>query len=256
MRIAFSGGTALYRWAWTDGLESLGQLDVTVPLPWESGDARDSEIERLLGVIGDAVTVRGQRFRQGDTFDYGWTTLRFEAGAATGDSAGRLVVSELAEPLLATPPTYQRGAVKLAELMRAQAATLSRNDIAGEAAHPHRSNMAVICTRVPPAGPAYPRPLTLERRAASEPGAAAEVAETGESGWVIRCADTAHNHNDPQELAAVRLIHVVAGLPAIVPYLALPVGSAVLVEEQEVIVFRPGEDEGRPDPGNTLHWTL
>ncbi|HLZ22856.1 MAG TPA: hypothetical protein VKQ30_12100 [Ktedonobacterales bacterium] len=247
MRIAFSGGTALYRWAWTEGLESLGQLDATVPLPWEADGARDGEIERLLAAIGDAVEAGGQRFRQGDTFDYGWTTVRFEAGAASGDSAGRLVVSELTEPLLATPATYRRGANGLVALMRAQTEGLRRNGIAGVAAPPHRSDLAVICTRVPPTGPEYPHPLVLERR--SEP-------ERGESGWVIRCADPAHDHHNSQALASVRLVHVVAGFPGIVPYLALPAGSAVLVEGQEAIVFRPGEDEGRPDPASALSWTL
>jgi len=247
VRIAFSDETALYRWAWTEGLESLGQLDVTVPLPWHSGDARDGEIERLLSAVCEAVSEQGQRFRQGDTFDYGWTTLRFDAGAATGDSAGRLVISELAEPLLATPPTYARGAALVAGLMRAQAEALTRNGIEGEPAHPHRSDLAVICTRVPPSGPEYPRPLVLERL--SDP-------QRGESGWVIRCADLAHNHDSPQALASVRLLHTVAGFPGIVPYLGLPAGSAVLMEEQEVIVFRPGENTGIPDTARAQHWTL
>lgn len=247
MRIAFSGQTALYRWAWTDGLEPLGQLDITVPLPWEADDPRDSEIERLLNAIADAVATEGRRIRQGDTFDYGWTTLRFEAGAATGDSAGRLVVSELAEPLLATPPTYRRGADQLAALLCAQSETLSRNGITGASAPPHRSDLAVICTRVPPAGPEYPHPLVLER-----PSAPAR----GESGWVIRCADPIHDHDNPQALASVRLLHIVSGFPGIVPYLGLPVGYAVLVEDQDAIIFPPGEDEGRPDPATALRWKL
>lgn len=247
MRITFSGEAALYRWAWTEGLEPLGQLDVTVPLPWEAGDARDGEIERLLGAIGDAVVTRGQRFRRDDTFDYGWTTVRFEAGAATGDSAGRLVVSELAEPLLATPATYARGAERLAVLMRTQTEALSRNGVEGVAVHPHRSDLAVICTRVPPAGPEYPRPLALERRT---------TPERGESGWVIRCTNPAHDHENPRALASARLLHVVAGFAGIVPYLALPEGSAVLMEGQEAVVFRPGEDEGRLDPAPALGWAL
>lgn len=247
MRIAFSGETALYRWAWTEGLEPLGQLDVTVPLPWQAGDARDGEIERLLAAVADVVANWGLRFRQGDTFNYGWTTLRFEAGAAAGDSAGRLVVSELAEPLLATPPTYARGAALIAALQRTQAEALTRNGIEAEPAHPHRSELAVICTRVPPAGPEYPRPLVLERL--TDP-------QRDESGWVIRCADPAHDHDTPQALASVRLLHIVAGFPGIVPYLALPVGCAVLLEEREVIVFRPGENTGSPDSAPALHWTL
>lgn len=247
MRIAFSAPSALYRWAWTLGLEEHGQLDVTVPLPWPAGDPHDAEVERLLSVVADEVIARGRRFRRGDTFDYGWTTLRFEPGAATGDSAGRLVVSELTEPLLATPPTFSPGAERIAKLMRTQTAALRRNRIEDEPAHPHRSDLAVICTRVPPVGPSYPRPLVLERRSAPT---------DGESGWVIRCADTAHNHDDPQSLAHVALMHVVPGSPGIVPYLALPVGAAVLLEVPEVIVFRPGEDEGAPDPAPAPRWTL
>lgn len=247
MRIEFSQQSALFRWAWTAGLEEHGQLDVTVPLPWAAGDPRDGEIERLLTAIASEVTAHGRRFRQGDTLDYGWTTVRFEAGAATGDSAGRLVVSELAEPLLATPATYSRGAERLASLMRVQIDALRRNGIEQEAAHPHRSALAVICKRVPPVSPEYPRPLALERPTAPL---------DGESGWVIRCADPAHVHNDPAALAHVSLRHIVAGFPGIVPYLALPSGSAVLLEEREAIVFRPGENEGTPDPAPALRWTL
>lgn len=247
MRIAFSAPSALYRWAWTAGLEAHHQLDVTVPLSWPVGSPYDEEIEPLLRTIADSVTLHGRRFRQGDTFDYGWTTLCFQPGAATGDSAGRLVVSELTEPLLATPPMYSPGVERLAKLMRTQAAALRRNRIEGAPVYPHRSELAVICTRVPPVSPTYPRPLVLERRT---------TPADGESGWVIRCADVAHHHDHPAALAHVALLHVIPGLPAIVPYLALPVGSAVLLETQAAIVFRPGEDDGTPDPAPALRWTL
>lgn len=245
VRIASSGGNALARWAWTEGLERFGQLDVTVPLPWPVSDPRDGEVELLLAAIRDAVESRGKHFRQGDTFHFGWTTVRFEAGATTGDSAGRLVVSELAEPLLATPEAYRRGAERLAALMRMQTETLRRVGLRDLAASPHRSDLAVICAQVPPIGSEYPRPLVLERRSVSAPG---------ESGWVIRCASAAHDHDDARELAPAQLLHVVAGFPGIVAYLALPAECAVLIEDQEAFVFRPDEEQGVPVPLPDLRW--
>ena len=50
MQIHFSPKGISPRWAWTQGLSTLGQQEVTVPLPWPSDDPRDQQIIRLLTV--------------------------------------------------------------------------------------------------------------------------------------------------------------------------------------------------------------
>ena len=48
MHIHFSVPDTFPRWAWTEGLHSQGQQEITVPLTWLFDDSRDQQIMRLL----------------------------------------------------------------------------------------------------------------------------------------------------------------------------------------------------------------
>lgn len=50
----------------------------------------------------------------------------------------------------------------------------------------------------------------------------------------------------------IHLFHLVEHFPGLFPYLAMPVGTMLLFEEERAIVFPPGENEGQIDPGGLL----
>jgi hypothetical protein len=72
------------------------------------------------------------------------------------------------------------------------------------------------------------------------------------SGWFVGCCDQEHDHDNPHELATVHLLHLVQRFPGLFPYVAMPVGTALLFEENQAIIFRPGEQEGQVDPSRLL----
>jgi hypothetical protein len=50
----------------------------------------------------------------------------------------------------------------------------------------------------------------------------------------------------------VHLLHLVVGFPGLFPYLAMPVGTALLFEAERAIVFKAGEQEGNADSAPLL----
>jgi hypothetical protein len=239
VRVGELGETA--RKAWTEGLSALGQAEIVVPLQWSEDSERDRLIMRLLEFIGAYVARQPRRILAGQTLTYGWTTLRFDA-ADVQPRAGaieRLVMHELCDPFGVDAAQYCAGAARAIGLVRVQGDALRRNGITGEAEHPHRMHLAIACTRAMRRNGSLAEPLVLERD---------EPTEAHDSGWVVRCADPAHNHDDPNELHRVHLLHVVSAFPVVFGYLAMPAGTAVTVSEQEAIVFPPREDEGVVDP--------
>ena len=75
---------------------------------------------------------------------------------------------------------------------------------------------------------------------------------TQDSGWFIGCCSSDHDHNNSKELAKLHLIHLVGEFPGLFPYIAMPVGTQLVFETSQVIVFHPGEQGGQVDPGNLL----
>lgn len=91
MQIRMSTGDALPRRAWTEGLEALGQQELGVTLPWPQGDARDTQITRLLRFIEGYISSQPRRILAGQTMKYGWSRLRFVAD----EQENRLLIEEL-----------------------------------------------------------------------------------------------------------------------------------------------------------------
>lgn len=230
------------RWAWTEGLEHGPQREIAVPIDWPVEAGLDRQAADLLRYIGDELSERdAHAIAAGETLAYGWTTLGFRD--STEDDAigpGMLVVCELADPLEPDTDCWIDGAGQALTLLAIQTATKRRNFVRGEIDYPHRQDSALICKRLPPIGYLWDYPLAAERQ---------EHADSTISGWFFACADEQHNHDDPHEREEVTLLALIAALPRLFPYLALPVGTALIVQADAVVIFRPGDDEGYIDPG-------
>lgn len=124
-------------------------------------------------------------------------------------------------------------------LLQLQHKAMQRNRITGEAMHPSPSQVAIICTRVTPETVQHLRPLMAHR--AWQP-----TKQT--SGWFFGCCDHEHDHDNPDELATVHMSHLIEWFPALFPYIAMPVGTQLLFEEKQAIIFLSDEKYGRVDP--------
>src|SRR5215469_5483459 len=65
------------RWAWTEGLQTLGQQEISVPVSWPEGDSFDSLLIHFLRFIEQYIKEQPRRILPGQTFQYGWMQLRF-----------------------------------------------------------------------------------------------------------------------------------------------------------------------------------
>src|SRR5260370_1654932 len=77
MQIHFRGAENQLRWAWTDGLRTLGQREIAVMVPWPEHDSRDRLITHLLRFLENYLISQPKRILPEQTLRYGWTTLRF-----------------------------------------------------------------------------------------------------------------------------------------------------------------------------------
>ncbi|GEM_PF-1979191 len=245
MQIHMSAGDRQPRWAWTAGLEGLGQQEMAVMLPWPEGDPRDRYVAHLLRFIETYIASQPKRILAGQTMHYGWSMLRFVAGESPQSSIDQrsLLIEELRDPFTFDQPAYVPGATRALELTALQREAIQRNRISGESEHPHRSGMVIVCNRVTPDTICSLRPLAVQRL--WEP-------KNQYTGWFVSCSNSGHDHDNPDELAPVHLLHLINGFPALFPYLAMPVGTALFFESQQVIVFGPGDQDGHVDPAPLL----
>jgi hypothetical protein len=169
---------------------------------------------------------------------YGWTTLRF-VPASRDESGAMLQIEEIQHPFSHDNPQYIPGAVQAIHLQALQEAALQRNRVTGVSTTPHNSHTAIVCRRITPETIQTLRPLHIERNNAPE---------KRYSGWFIGCMGQEHNHDNPDELGLIHLLHLVANCPALFPYLSSPVGTALMLEETQVIFFGPDQQEGHVDP--------
>lgn len=220
------------RRAMTEGLMPLNGAEFGLEFAAEIPDAAAL---RVLTYVGDYIARSGQRIQAGETMRYGWTTLRFVPVAP-----GLLMVEELADPFALTAERYVAGAAQAITILARQDAAVVRNGVAAPGHHPHRSETAVICSRIAPGTPrrvmVFDRALPTQQR-------------PDDSGWFIGCGDPTHDHNDVRQLALVHLVHLVDLDPRIVDYLALPEGARVVFERSRLLVFAPDAQEGRLDDG-------
>ncbi len=245
MQIHFQKVKDQSRWAWTEGLRALGQREIAVMLPWLEHDPRDRLIPDLLRFLESYLRSQSKRILPGQTLRYGWTLLRFMSDDhhLSGVGPDALVIFEMKDPFAQEEPFYVPGVAHTLALFQLQQEAIRRNRITGDAIHPSRLERALVCRHVTPEALGHLRPLMAHRAWPPTPG---------ESGWFVGCCDQEHDHNDPAELATVHLLHLVERFPGLFPYVAMPVGTALLFEVNQVIIFRPDEPEGQVDPGKLL----
>jgi hypothetical protein len=241
MQIYFSSAENQVRWAWTEGLRTLGQREIAVMVPWPESDPRDRLISDLLRFLENYLTDQPKRILPGQTLRYGWTMLRFVEDERNLSGAGidALLIEEMQHPFSLNEPSYVPGVAHTISLLQLQHEAMRRNRVTGDSMYPSPSQIAIICTRVTPETVQRLRPLMAHR--AWQPDAR-------ESGWFIGCCDRKHNHDDPDELATVHLLHLVKQFPGLFPYVAMPVGYQLLFEKSQAVIFHPGEEHGQVDP--------
>jgi hypothetical protein len=241
MSVRFETTNGASRWALTEGVAALGQAEIAVPINWTEDEGRDQQVVRLLMFIEAYINQQSRRILAGEVLTYGWTTLQFRHEGEIPDSAEneRLIVHELHDSLGSDDSGYVAGVDEAIALVEAQERALRRNRITGVAEHPHRMHSAIVCSEVTRRSGELVEPLMLERT---------ERVGPRDSGWVLRCVSQTHNHDDPAELHSVHLLHVVNLWPVTFAYLAMPMGTAVMLSEREVVVFPPGQNDGVPDP--------
>lgn len=245
MQIHSRHGENQERWVWTEGLQTIGQQEVAVNVSWSEDDPRDILVTYFLQFLERYLNGQAKRILSEQTLRYGWSLLRFvrDEQNKCGIGSDTLLVEEMQSPLTQENPSYVPGIAHTLALLQLQNEALRRNGITGTAVHPSYSQLAIICSRITPETLPVLRPLKAER--AWEPN-------TRESGWFIGCCDQKHEHDNSDELTVVHLLHLVERFPGLFPYLAMPVGTLVVFEESQAIIFRPGEQEGQVDPGDLL----
>lgn len=241
MQINFRATDGQSCWVWTDGLQTLGQQEVAVMVPWPESDPRNKLAIDLLKFIESYITEQAKRILPEQAMRYGWTTLRFMSDKDNLSGLGLevLLIEELQNPFAQEDLSYVPGISNTLALLDSQHRAIRRNRVTGEAVYPHRSQRAMVCTRVTPKTIQHLRPLMANR--CYEP-------DTHDSGWFFGCCDQDHDHDNPDELEMIHLHHLVEQFPGLLSYLGMPRDTMLVFEEYLVIVFRPGEQEGQPDP--------
>ena len=215
----------------TSGLAAMGQAELALEM---TASAPDAAAERVLHYVADYIAASGQHILAGETMRYGWSTIRFAPTA----SPELLNVEELASPFAPGAESYITGAAQAIGILGAQDDTVRRNGVAVPSHHPHRSELAVICRRLRPNTP--PKVMVFDRLKATR---------QDDSGWFVGCGNPSHDHNDFSELSRLHLVYIATLDPKIVYYLAMPEETRVVFDHGQVIVFAPGEQDGRVDEG-------
>jgi hypothetical protein len=89
MQIHFSSAENQLRWAWTDGLQTLGQREIAVRVSWTEHDPQDRLLIDLLKFLEDYLINQPRRILPEQTLRYGWTMLRFVSNKHNIDGLGQ-----------------------------------------------------------------------------------------------------------------------------------------------------------------------
>ena len=246
VRLAGGAGARVAR---THGLARAGQAEIQLDLPREADAAQEACAVQILRHIAEYVVRSGRQVRPGETMAGPWSTLRFAAVPGAGEPGPGLAVQEMADIFGDPDRGYVPGANATIRIMLAQNDAVPRNRVPDDLTivRPHCDEMAVVCRRLLDDA-AGAHLVELERL---EP----DQGHARDSGWCIGYRDAGHDHEEPANLAVVHVKHAVEKYPAILQYLAMPVGTALNFGSEIVVVFLPGQSEGRADPGAPLSWT-
>ncbi len=143
----------------------------------------------------------------GSHFQHGWLTLRLHR-----DADNFLNVQE--PDLSGLPVRYVDSVTNSLRHLAWQRACAASIGFKGNLVHPTMSDAAAVCPRL-----GRSRNFIMQRSDST----------ANDSGWVLGCADTAHDHKHTSDLTRLSLYEVVTRFrPEIAAFLALPSGAKIL----------------------------
>jgi hypothetical protein len=206
---------------------------IYIVVEYHDGAVAEPEAESFLEGL-NAMIDGGSMFRAGETFRMGWSTMRF-----VDFGGGRLAFEELDGS--GTPGAFTRGVSRTLIATRLQRSVIESFGLPDDAMDfPSVQQSAIVCTELDPDGALFMHRL--------------EPLNRTDSGWFFSCQNEAHDHNDPKTLVNDSLYAHACRNQAVLPFLALPVGSRVLLSSDGRVeeAFGPDERELVVQPGSYL----
>jgi hypothetical protein len=177
------------------------------------------DLKWLVNWLEQSV-AEGERYAPEQTCQIGWMVTKVGLG-----EDGLLTLWE--PDLRAMPVVWVESVSSTLAHLRLQKDVVESVLAASALTFPSMRQSAIICTRL-----GNRDHLVLER---TQPKAA-------DSGWFFGCRDKDHDHNDATELRCVSLYEAaVSYAPQIIPYLALPPGVLIALENDAPAIFHNGE---------------
>jgi hypothetical protein len=168
----------------------------------------EPDVETFVAGLVEMLDA-GQAFHPGQTFRMGWSTLRF---VDAGD--GTLALEELDGSGVAAQ--WARGVSRTLIATRLQTSVIESFSIPADLMDfPDLNHSSIICTDVDPDGALFMHRL--------------EPTHAADTGWFFSCQFDDHDHNDPRLLQADSLYVHACRIQAVLPFLAMPVGSRILL---------------------------
>jgi hypothetical protein len=187
-----------------------------------SGDATLKPwLTRFLEWLENEVAT-GTRFETGEIVQFGWSFLK-----VTPRLDGTLA---LFEPDFTSMPAAFVDSVSntLLHTMLQRFAANSL-DLTSAMEIPSLRQSCIVCSRL-----SQQEGVILDR---------ARPSDEQDSGWFFGCTQPGHDHNDPKELERKSLYEVAAlGDSRLIPFLTLPPGVKVYLEESTLAVWQEGKE--------------
>ncbi len=135
MQIHFRNTENQLRWAWTDGLQTVGQREIAVIVSWPERDPRDKLLTHLFRFLENYLIIQPKPILPQQTLRYGWTMLRFVSDEHHFSGAGpdALLVEEKQYPFAHDSSSYVPGVARSLALLQLQHEAIQRNRIKGDA---------------------------------------------------------------------------------------------------------------------------
>jgi hypothetical protein len=197
---------------------------------WSGDDALKPWLNNFLGWLEGEVAT-GTQFEPGEIVQFGWSFLK-----ATPRPDGTLA---LFEPDFTSMPVAFVDSVSntLFHTMLQRFAADSL-DLTTAIEIPSLRQSCIVCSRFGPE-----QDVLLDR---------ARPSNEQDSGWFFGCTQPDHDHNDPKECERKSLYEVAAlGDSRLIPFLALPPGVKVYLEQSTLAVWQEGK-ELKCKPGSYL----
>lgn len=175
----------------------------------------------LCGVL-EGMVASGSVFTPGEIFQLGCSPLMIRNAPA-----GRLSLWEL--DFSGVAGKFEHGVTRSLLMLRRQKGVLESFGIEDRLELPTLRQAAVECSRF---GAASRRMLSRVSR--SDPD---------DSGWFFGCLDDDHDHNRPENLRGGSLYEKCCASPVVLDFLAMPMGSIVLMDRLGRLEQAFGPDE-------------